>query len=86
MADFNIWVILCILAVISLVIFWRSRNAVWGGLTLGIIVGSMIAIFLFFQGYGFDWFIVGKSTILCVLIGVIAKLLGKISDVLTKKK
>jgi len=84
-ANFNIWMILCILAVISLAIFWRSRNAVWGGLTLGVIAGFIIAAFIFFQGNGFNWFIVGKSAISGVLIGVFAELLGRASGILKKK-
>jgi hypothetical protein len=37
------WV-MTIIAVILLLIHWRGRNAVWGGATIGIIVGIIISI------------------------------------------
>jgi len=30
----NFWILLSIIAVILLAIFWRTRNAVWSGLTI----------------------------------------------------
>lgn len=41
----DIWIILGVVAAILLAIYFRSRNAVWGGLTGGIIIGFMIVIF-----------------------------------------
>jgi chromate transport protein ChrA len=35
---------LIIIAVILLALHWRGRNAVWGGATLGVIVGLVVAI------------------------------------------
>ena len=43
--NFDIWTIIGIVVVILLIIFWRGRNAIWGGLTLGIIIGFIITIF-----------------------------------------
>jgi len=82
MTTFYIWQILGIVAIVLLVIFWKNKNAVWGGLTLGIIIGIIIAIF---YGNGFDWHIIGKSAISGTILGFIAELLGKGSDLLKKK-
>ena len=85
MTNINIWTILGIITIILLIIFWRKRNAVWGGLTIGIVIGFIIAIFYLFKGSGFNWFIIGKSAVLGTMAGFIAELLGKISDLIRKK-
>lgn len=68
------------MAVVLLIIFWRKRNAVWSGLMIGIAVGIMITLFYLFKGNKFDWFILGKNTIVGIILGFIAELLGKIYD------
>jgi hypothetical protein len=85
MESLDIWRILGIITVISLIAFWGRRSAVWGGLTIGIIVGLVIAIFYLFKGDGFNWFIIGKSAILGTMVGLVAELLGKISDLIRKR-
>jgi hypothetical protein len=85
MENLNIWKILGVITVILLIAFWRGRSAVWGGLTIGIIVGLVIAIFYLFKGGGFDWFIIGKGAISGTMVGFAAELLGKISDLIRKK-
>ena len=77
----TIWVILGIISAVLLVIYFRSRNAVWGGFTAGLIIGLIVAFF-----FGFDWYIVGKGTILGALIGFGAELLGKVSDKMRSRK
>ena len=77
----SIWTILGIVTVILLVVYWGSRNAVWGGFTIGIIVGLVIALFS-----GFDWWIVGKSAVVGALIGFGVELLGKLSDKMRNRK
>jgi len=86
MINLNIWIILGIVAVILLIIYWRSRGAVWGGLTIGIILGLIVAIFYLFGGYGFRWSIIVKGATLGTMIGFGAELLGKISDFIGKRK
>lgn len=67
------WIILGIIAIIGLVItFFKDRNSVWGGLTLGIIVGLIIALIK-----GFDWLILVKGGIIGTLTGVVFSLVGK---------
>ena len=80
----NIWIILGTVSVILLIIYRGSRNAVWGGFTLGIIIGIIIAVFYLFKGNNFDWIIVGKGTISGIIIGFLAELLGKVSDKIKK--
>ncbi len=75
-----IWTILSITALILLVVYWNSKNAVWGGLTLGIIVGVPWKIF-----GGVDWYIVVKVATIGALLGFGAELLGIVSDYLKRK-
>jgi len=77
----TIWIILGIVSAFLLVIYFRSRNAVWGGFTIGLIVGLLIALFS-----GFDWYIVGKSAVSGTVVGFGAEMLVKISDLIKKKQ
>lgn len=71
----NIWTILVIITLILLAIYWNNRNAVWGGLTLGIVIGILWK----FVG-GTDWYIVVKVATVAALLGFGAELLGLLSD------
>ncbi|EKD86568.1 MAG: hypothetical protein ACD_37C00234G0007 [uncultured bacterium] len=76
-----IWIVLGVIAIILLVIYWRGKNAIWGGLTIGIIIGLLISILP-----EFNWSVVWKSAILGIFVGFGAESLGKIFDKkLTKK-
>ena len=81
----SMWTFLLIIAVISLIIFWKGPNAVWGGIALGAIGGLIIAIIISILDKGFHWSTVGKGIIVGVLLGVGAELLGKLSDRMRKK-
>jgi len=77
----NIWLILGIVSIILLALYFRrGRNALWGGLTAGAIIGFIIALFS-----GFNWYIVGKGAILGTIVGFVAELLGILSDYLKKR-
>ena len=76
----TIWIILGVLALISLIVYWSGKNSVWGGLTLGTIVGFVVTFFI-----GFDWYVVLKGAISGTLIGFLADLLGKVSDKIRTK-
>ncbi|PIQ06000.1 MAG: hypothetical protein COW72_02370 [Candidatus Nealsonbacteria bacterium CG18_big_fil_WC_8_21_14_2_50_37_10] len=81
-----IWTILTIISGILLILYFSGgRNSVWGGLTLGIIVGVIAALIFVFRGNGFDWHIIGKAAIIGTLAGFIADLLGRLSDYLRRK-
>ena len=63
-------------ALTALVVFWlffvqAGRSAVGGGLTLGLPIGVAIAAFQ----PTFAWAVVGKTMIVCALIGVVFELL-----------
>jgi len=77
----NIWIILAVVSIILLAVYFRrGRNALWGGLTIGVIIGFVIALF-----FGFNWYIVGKGAISGTMIGFVAELLSMLSDYLRKK-
>lgn len=80
-----IWIILGIVALILLTFYWNRRNAVWGGLTIGAIIGFVVAIFSVFNGSGFNWYTIGKIAIVGVMLGFGAELLGILPDYLRKK-
>jgi len=77
----NIWTILGVATLILLGVYWGKRNAVWGGFTIGIVAGLVIALFS-----DFNWWIIGKGAILGAIIGFGAELLGKISDKMRDRK
>lgn len=74
------WTILEILTVILLIAYRHNRNAVWGGLTIGVIVGFIVAIFSSFELTN-----IIKVGVAGTLIGFVAELLGMLSDYLRKK-
>jgi type III secretory pathway component EscS len=79
------WLFLTILSVVLLVIYFHSRNAVWGGLIIGVIIGLIIAFIGSFRGNGFNWLIVKRIAIIATLLGFGSELLGMISDKLKHK-
>ncbi len=87
MTNFDTWTILGIISVVLLLAFFfrPRRNAVWGGLTIGITVGLIAAIVFVFKGHGFDRQIVKKCAISGTIIGFFAELLGMGTDYLKKR-
>lgn len=81
---FNIWLIWGIVVIVMLIAYRQKQNAVWGGLTIGIISGFVIAFVFVFKGSGFDWLIIGKSVIIGALLGFAAELLGKVSNLIRR--
>ena len=79
-----IWIILGVFSIILLFVFWKKRNAVWGGFTAGIILSLLVFVLFGILGKGFNWFLIIKITILGILLGFIAEILGKASDYLKK--
>ena len=76
----TIWIILGVISLILLVFYWRTRNAVWGSLTAGMIMGILWK----FIG-GTDLYIVIKVATVATLLGFGAELLGMLSDYLKRK-
>lgn len=56
--------------------FFRGRNAVWGGATLGVLVGFVIVLIR----PPFDWEVIGHSAVTGAFVGLIAEFLGWIGD------
>lgn len=83
----NIWTILGIASIFLLIICFKKfgPNSIWGGLTLGIIIGFIIAIISAIKGAGFNWYIIGKVAIIGTLSGFGAELLGIIGTKLFRK-
>jgi hypothetical protein len=75
------WIIIGIATLILLAIYWGRKNAVWGGFTIGIIIGLIMMLFS-----GFNLYVIGKGAALGTLIGFAAELLGKVSDFIKRKK
>lgn len=86
------WTILGIISIVLLIVYWGGSgrkfgpNAVWGGLTLGLIIGFIVAIFSVFKETGFNWIIIGKGGILGTMLGFAAELLGSVSSYIKKIK
>jgi len=85
MSNPNIWLVLGIVAFVSLIIYWSKRGAVWGGLTLGIVLGFFVAIYFLITGRGFSWISWVRCAIVATLVGVLADWLGKGSDLMRKQ-
>jgi hypothetical protein len=80
-----VWIILGIFTVILLIIyFFKGRNAVWGGLMIGVVIGFVTSIILAIKGNGFNWFIILKTSIVVTLAGFITELLPIIGKLIIK--
>ena len=73
------WAILYVIAGISLVLFWKGPNAVWGGVFLGALGSLIWATIVAISGHGFYWSL-GKGVVIGVLLGGVAELLGEAGD------
>lgn len=74
------WGVLSIAAIVLLVYYFNGRNSVWGGMTGGVILGLIAAIFFAFQGDGFPWVIIGKGAVIGTITGFVFDLLGMFGD------
>jgi hypothetical protein len=81
-----IWILLAFIAGILLIIYWGKKSAIWGGLTIGILVGLIISIIGLIKGSGFSLATIGKSAVVGTLIGLAADFLGKFGDLFRGKQ
>ena len=77
--NFNTWTILSIIALIGLVIFYKKKAA-WGGLTLGAIIGCIVAVVLMVKGQDFQVNYVKEATIVGALLGIIISIIQRIRN------
>ena len=76
-----IWNLLIVVAVIALIISFSSgKNSVWGGLTLGIIIGVIWAIVASVIGKDFHAVIILRLAVIGALVGFGFDLLAKLSE------
>jgi hypothetical protein len=69
----EITTILAIIAGIILVLHWKGPNAVWGGATLGAIVGLIVAL------VSDDWSMLALIFAIGTFVGAIFEWLGKLA-------
>lgn len=80
------WRVLGVIAIILLIInFRKGQNSVWGGLSLGVIVGFIIAVILALMGKGFNWLVILRAIIVGIIVGFLADLLGEVPKLLKRR-
>lgn len=76
----EMWYMLTVLAVLCLLITWKSKNAVWGGIPVFGMIGLIASLIRYFRGHHFDWHFVGRCIVVGVLLGSVLELLARISQ------
>jgi len=71
--------ILAIIAGVLLILHWKGPNAVWGGATLGAIVGLIIALV---KG---DWGLLTLSFAVGTFAGTVSEWIGRIANRLPRR-
>jgi hypothetical protein len=80
MLGLDIWTALGILALVCLIVsFVIGKNAIWGGLTMGIIVALIVGVINLIMGNGFKWVLLKKILIIAVLAGGFFEVVGRLS-------
>ena len=74
------WYFLLVAAIVILIVHWKGPNAVWGGATLGIIIGLISAII----GEGFNWWTVLKGLEIGTLVGALCEWLPQMVKLTTQ--
>lgn len=83
----SIWNILGIVAIIALILLYKkSKNAVWGAFIIGIIVGLITGLVSYFSDHGFNWALIKKIVICFVLFGLAAELIPLLFKTSEKSK
>lgn len=71
-----VWWILYAVATLMLLLHFGTRNAVWGGATLGLMIGVVVALFR----DGFDWSLVAKFAAIAALDGTITEWVPRLAN------
>lgn len=72
------WNILGIIAILFLLIFFRSRNSAWAFLTLGVVIGLIVGLIYLIKGDGFNWSLLKKIAVVSTLIGGVFEVLERL--------
>ena len=80
MSIFTTWNILGVVAIILIFFFFsKGKNAVRGGLSIGLVIGIILGLVYVFKGDGFNWNLFKKSIIVGTLLGGLAELVAMIN-------
>ena len=71
--------ILAILAIVLLVLHWKGPNAVWGGATLGVIVGLIVALVVG------DWSLLALIFAIGTFAGTVFEWIGRLAKRLGRR-
>ena len=66
-------IVMTVVAIILLVLHWKGPNAVWGGATLGVIVGLIIAL------VAGDWSLLALSFAVGTFAGTLFEWAGRLA-------
>lgn len=80
--------ILSTIAIVALVVTFalHGRNAVWGGASLGLLVGIVMVAVSVFKGSPFRWTTITTPALMGAIVGVGAALLGAFGDALKRRR
>lgn len=71
------WILAAVAAILLAIYFFNGRNAIWGGMTSGLLIGAAVAAFFMVRGDGFDLSLIGKGAVVGTLVGFVAELIGR---------
>ena len=74
----DIWNILGIVSIVSLIIFYGTRNAVWLIFSFGIIIALITGLTYLIKGDGFNWMLFKKIIIVATLLGLFVEITGRL--------
>ncbi len=78
----NIWDVLGIVAILSLIVsFGIGKNAIWGGISLGIVICLVLLVINLISGNGLNWLLYKKVLIICTLAGALFEVIGRLSKI-----
>ena len=83
--DYNLWSVLGVACVFLLILFRKGKNAVWGGLTFGVVIGSIFFLVSRLFGGIFSWIIILKFGIVSTFVGCIFEIIGIVSLKLSRR-
>jgi hypothetical protein len=80
------WFILGVLAFISLVVsLFIGKNAIWGGLFIGLVAATLWTIIKMIQGHSFPFYHAGKIVTIAILAGALLEICSRISSWMMRK-